>query len=340
MQNQENSNIIMFKEPIENQKLFQVIKEGEIISLKKKQYWSHDEDSLLLNLIETEIQKGNKIKWLEIALNFDKDYKQCYSRYRHINPGLNKGYWSKEEEEKLIELVNINGKKWATISKIIGTRSGKQIRLHYTNITDSRVNKLSFSEEEHNRLIDLHKKHGSNWRVISTFFNGRTPDNLKCKFNNYTKKLRVTNKRNSDLTSEIKKNLEDKEESDTNENISDLNFNSDPSLTSFFIEKAKTKATTYNIPKPNDHYGRYPMDFDFLPQQVNIALSTYNSMYNKKIYDSIFNVNNNNKLFNDFNSMDENYLMNYNICALNDLQNERSIIEKNFDFPQDSLDKN
>ena len=330
----------MFKDSKENQKLFKVIKEGEIFNSKKKQYWSQVEDTLLLNLIETEKQKGNKINWIDIALNFNKDYKQCYSRYRQINPKLKRGYWSKKEEEKLIELINIIGKKWATISKIIGTRSGKQIRLHYNNITDSRVNKLSFSEEEHNRLIDLNKKYGSNWQVISTFFNGRTPDYLKCKFNNYAKKLKSMGKSNSRLASKIKKNLEFKEESDNNENISDLYFNSEPSLTSFFVERAKTEAkTTNNIPKPNDHYGKYPMDFEFLPQQINFASLNYNSQYNKEIYDNIFNVSKDNKLFNDLNSMDENNLVNYNICSLNDLQNERNIFEKNFDCPQDYLEK-
>ena len=84
----------MFKDPRENQKLFKVIKEGEIFNPKKKQCWSQVEDSLLLNLIDTETQKGNKIKWLDIALNFNKDYKQCYSRFRQINPKLKRGYWS------------------------------------------------------------------------------------------------------------------------------------------------------------------------------------------------------------------------------------------------------
>jgi len=77
------------------------------------------------------------------------------------------------------------------------------------------------------------------------------------------------------------------------------------------------------------------MDFEFLPQQV-IPSSTYNSHYNKHIYDSIFNVAKDNKLFND----NENNLVNYNISALNDLQNERSIFEKNFDCHPDYFDNN
>ena len=81
------------------------------------------------------------------------------------------------------------------------------------------------------------------------------------------------------------------------------------------------------------------MDFEFLPQQV-IPSSTYNSQSNKKIYDSICNVVKDNKLFNDFKSMDENKLVNCNICSLNDLQNERSIFEKNFDCHPDYFDNN
>jgi len=307
----------MIKYSKETQKLFKVIKEGEIVNLKKKQYWSHDEDSLLLNLIESEKQKGNKIKWLEIALNFDKDYKQCYSRYRQINPMLNRGYWSKKEEEKLIELVNLKGKKWASISKILETRSGKQIRHHYNNITDSLVNKLSFSEEEHNCLIVLQKKYGSNWQKISTFYNGRTPDNLKCKYNSYIKKLRNKSKSFSRLNTE--KNFENIVESVNNENISDLYFNSSPTLTSLFEEKEKTKAkTTNDFHTPNENYDKYSMDLEFQPQQVNFTSSNYNCQYNNKIYDIIFNVNIENNLFNNFNIMDKNNLENYNFSALND----------------------
>ena len=72
--------------------IFKVVKGNNIVSYtKEKEYWSQAEDTLLLRLIDDNTKKGNKIKWKDITCSFDKCYQQCYSRYRQINPLLNKG---------------------------------------------------------------------------------------------------------------------------------------------------------------------------------------------------------------------------------------------------------
>ena len=155
---------------------------------KAKRIWSAEEDIRLLNLIENESIQGNKVKWTEIASKFeDKSSKQCYNRYRHINPSLQRGYWTKEEEDKLMVLINEYGKKWAKISKILKTRSGKQIRHHFVNILDKKNKKSKFSLEENNKLIHLFNKYGAKWQKISEEFVGRSADNLKCRYYNIIK---------------------------------------------------------------------------------------------------------------------------------------------------------
>jgi len=176
----------------ENKKrIFKVVLKGDNYETKAKQFWSREEDTLL-NLVETEKLKGKKVHWEDISLNFNKDSKQCYARYRQINPFLKKGYWSKDEEKKLIELVKASGPKWAEISKQFGSRSGKQIRQHYRNICDERLIKAKLTEDEHKLLVDLYKQYGPQWQFISTFFNGRTADNLKCRYNNYMRRIKKT----------------------------------------------------------------------------------------------------------------------------------------------------
>jgi len=181
-------------------RIFKIItkEEEENLKLKTKQYWTKDQDSQLLDLVENEKKIGKTIRWKNIAQCLNMDYTKCYSRYRQINPKINKGYWSKEEDKKLKELVNIHGRKWAKISRILVTRSGKQIRHHYINITDNQNNKLKFTEDERIKLMELHKIHGSNWQQISSFFTGRTADNLKCKFYNFTKERKGENTENKE----------------------------------------------------------------------------------------------------------------------------------------------
>ena len=162
----------------------------ELINDKKpspmlKRVWSELEDKTLLKLIKEYNEK--RIKWTEIAKSIDKTAKQCYSRYRQINPSFKKGMWTKSEENLLSELVEKHGKKWALIAKIFKTRSGKQIRHHYLNILDINNKKKGFTPEEDLKIKDLYLKYGPKWKLISTFFIGRTGDTIKTRYYNKIK---------------------------------------------------------------------------------------------------------------------------------------------------------
>ena len=306
-----------------SQIIFKVTKEVEIKKSKTIQYWSHDEDSLLLSLIRTEKLKGNKIKWIDVALNFNKNYKQCYSRYRQINPELNKGYWSKDEEDKLVELVKLHGSKWATISKILGTRSGKQIRHHFNNITDIRNFKVEFSQEELKQLIELHKIHGPNWKLISGYFSGRSPDNLKCCLNNhYRKKIRQHEKSKIEDTFSKKHNSQNKVENNSKQNIfSGIFLNSVPATLSIF--KESFNHLFENTIKQNlNHQAKQEKQPS--PSNSNFDLE------NKRIQDIIINQDDKddyNNFYIDFYGA-ENKLTHLNVFPYYDLLNDRHIIEK------------
>jgi len=70
-----------------------------------------------------------------------KNSLQCFSRYKRIRPGIIKGSWKKEEDMRIIDLVNKYGKAWSKISKILGTRNGKQIRDRFINVLDPEIKK-------------------------------------------------------------------------------------------------------------------------------------------------------------------------------------------------------
>jgi len=302
-----------------NQILFKVIKEGETKKPKTKQFWSYYEDSLLLSLIRTEKQKGKKIKWPEVALNFNKDYKQCYSRYRQINPELNRGYWSKDEEEKLEELVKLHGNKWAAISKILGTRSGKQIRHHYNNITDIRNFKVVFSREELKQLIELHKIHGPNWKLISSYFSGRSPDNLKfCLNNYYKKKISHDQKSKTEDTLSRKNNSQTKVEKDSKQNNLSGNFLNFVTVTSSIFEESH-----YDI---FDSTIKHDLNNQAKQEKQSSPSNSSCNLENNHLQDSIFNEEDDNNFYINFYRA-ENNSNNFNAFPYYEILNGRPINE-------------
>ncbi len=154
----------------------------KVINQKK---WTKEEDLDLINLV----QKYKGKKWKEVASFFhNKTPLQCFSRYKRIKPGINKGTWKKDEDKLIISLIEKYGKSWSKISKIIQTRNGKQIRDRYTNVLAPNINKNKFSVDEDKLLIQLYQKFGAKWSKIHTFFKNRTTDMIKNRFHSSLKK--------------------------------------------------------------------------------------------------------------------------------------------------------
>jgi len=134
-------------------------------------------------------QEFNEKKWKEISKRFsNKNSLQCFSRYKRIRPGIQKGPWKKKEDMKILELVKKYGKAWSKISFEIGSRNGKQIRDRFTNVLDPEIKKGRFTEEEDRLLIKLFKQYGSKWSSIANYFPKRTADMIKNRFHSSIKK--------------------------------------------------------------------------------------------------------------------------------------------------------
>lgn len=148
--------------------------------------WTAEEDRVLVEVHD--LYKNQSKKWKKVSGHIaTKTPKQCYSRFRQINPSFKQGVWSIEEEDKLRILVKKYGKKWAEIAKIFKTRSGKQIRHHYINILDEHSNRTSFTQEEDDKIRELYFKYGPRWKKISDHFECRTGDIIKNRFYNKIK---------------------------------------------------------------------------------------------------------------------------------------------------------
>lgn len=171
----------------------------QIRKIKNQKKWTREEDEMLISLADQFREK----QWKEISKRFsNKNSLQCFSRYKRIRPGIVKGSWKKEEDLQIIELVLRHGKAWSKISKILGTRNGKQIRDRFINVLDPDIRKGKFTEEEDRKLVALFKQFGPKWATIAKQYPNRTADMIKNRFHSSIKKklgIDASDSKNYDL---------------------------------------------------------------------------------------------------------------------------------------------
>eukprot|EP01155_Anaeramoeba_flamelloides_P028140 Anaeramoba_flamelloidesa831940_24.p1 GENE.a831940_24~~a831940_24.p1 ORF type:complete len:218 (-),score=43.61 a831940_24:39-692(-) len=117
----------------------------------KKGSWSMEEDLLLTNAV-----KKYKSSWPKIALVVEgRTPKQCRERWKNqLDPSLNHGPWTKEEDEILIQKHKELGNKWSQIKRLLPGRSDNMIK----NRWNSTLRKIANCTP--NGLLESNKKRG------------------------------------------------------------------------------------------------------------------------------------------------------------------------------------
>ncbi|MES1914017.1 MAG: hypothetical protein MHM6MM_006152 [Cercozoa sp. M6MM] len=107
--------------------------------------------------------------------------------------GAKKRAWTAEEDAMLESLVQRYGSKsWTEIGKHMDDRTGKQCRERWHNNLRpdvSRNTRRAWTTEEDEKIIELHRKHGPKWSLISQHLPGRSDNMIKNRWNSTMRRV-------------------------------------------------------------------------------------------------------------------------------------------------------
>lgn len=150
------------------------IKRLKICSSAKRTNWTSEEDSFLINMV-------NSIgcKWKFISKYFpNKSTLQIFNRYRQVNPNIKRGRFTIEEDKKIVQLVKLHGTDWAKLSAIIKTRSAKQIRARYVFRLTQNYGTGELTDEEKKTVVDNYPLLRNDWKKYFVLLGRKIMPNL------------------------------------------------------------------------------------------------------------------------------------------------------------------
>ncbi|KAG9296458.1 hypothetical protein G9A89_015050 [Geosiphon pyriformis] len=142
--------------------------------------WTPEEDKELCLAAKKHLNNG-KVEWKTILSSGHfpgRSNGDLCVRYNSVLVYPKRGPWTKQEDEKLLSLVQSHGKKWVKISHIL-QRPSAAIRRYYEEYLAPGIKRGRWTEEEFNELAKAFKNYGENWEQIQLLIPGRSLRQIK-----------------------------------------------------------------------------------------------------------------------------------------------------------------
>lgn len=120
--------------------------------------------------------------------------------------------WSNSEDAELLRLIDLHGKKWTEVARLMKGRNGKQVRDRYVNVLMPNIKKKNWTIAEDQLIVSLYAEFGPKWTKIAEHMDGRPEVQVKNRFYTCLKKhydeLQIANSKPVNKSSSLEKCLE------------------------------------------------------------------------------------------------------------------------------------
>lgn len=173
-------------------------------------------DKMLKNNLDINFNQMNQLNNSNFTQNSkdNNNTSSLFSKERCPNH-----HFTKEEDEKIKELVDIYGtKNWSEIASHIKGRTAKQCRDRYSNYLTPGFFQGEWTKEEDEILTKLYNENGSKWSIIKSHLPNRSSNCIKNRWHYFLSKSNVVEEEANEynesdgisIDSKLEKNIEGK----------------------------------------------------------------------------------------------------------------------------------
>mmetsp|Transcript_13828 Transcript_13828/g.16207 ORF Transcript_13828/g.16207 Transcript_13828/m.16207 type:complete len:486 (-) Transcript_13828:1034-2491(-) len=147
----------------------------------RKGHWSEEEDTKLLELVNDHKPNWN---WRVIADEIPgRNAKQCRERwFLNLDPSINRGPWSQDEDERLVKMVAKWDGRWSLIARYMPGRTENAVKTRFHSLKRKEARNRKWTAEEDKTIIDVALQNGKDFAKMHSLLSGRTKAQIKKRY--------------------------------------------------------------------------------------------------------------------------------------------------------------